>query len=81
MCMFGLIHLTIGDHWMEILSSKSIRYRLLLCCIIQFSQQLVGIQIITTFGYDILSILGMHSVGLGLSLAYISSLFGVVLGA
>ena len=41
---------------------------------IQLSQQMAGIQIVTTFGSDFLELLNMHSVLLGLSLAYMSAL-------
>ena len=70
----------LGESWLEILSSKTIRYRLFICCVIQLSQQMAGIQIVTTFGSDFLELLNMHSVLLGLSLAYISALMGTLLG-
>ena len=70
----------LGESWIEILSSKTIRYRLFICCTIQLLQQLVGIQLITTFGADFLELLNMHSILLGLSLAYISALMGTLLG-
>jgi hypothetical protein len=64
----------------EILSSKTIRYRLFVCCLLQLSNQMMGIQIITTFGSDILDILNMHSIVLGLTLAHLAALMGTIMG-
>lgn len=69
----------LGETWSDILLSKSILYRLMVCCTLQLCQQLVGIQIITTFGSSVLSLLEMHSIILGLSLAYIAALMGTIL--
>lgn len=70
----------LGESWVDILSSKTIRYRLFVCCVIQLSQQMAGIQIVTTFGSDFLELLNMHSILLGLSLAYTSAMMGTFLG-
>lgn len=70
----------LGESWTDILSSKTIRYRLFLCCVIQLSQQMMGINIITTFGSDFLRLMDVHSVFLGLSLAYVAAFLGTLLG-
>lgn len=70
----------LGESWIEILSSKTIRYRLVTACVLQFSHQLLGIEIITTFGSYLLGLLDMHSILLGLLLAYVSGLLGTILG-
>jgi MFS family permease len=70
----------IGDGWIDILSSQTIRYRLFLCCVLQLSQQLVGIGIITILGTDFLEILETQIVLWGLGVAYLSALLGTLLG-
>ena len=70
----------LGESWIDILSSKTIRFRLFICCVIQLSQQMMGINIITTFGSDFLKLMNVHSVLLGLSLSYIAAIMGVILG-
>ena len=70
----------LGETWIDILSSKTIRYRLFICCVIQLSQQMMGINIVTTFGTDFLQLLNVHSVLLGLSLAYVAAMMGTILG-
>jgi len=70
----------LGDSWIEILSSKAIRYRLFVACALQTSHQLLGYEIITTFGSSLLGLLDMHSVLLGLLLAAVSALLGALLG-
>jgi MFS transporter, SP family, major inositol transporter len=70
----------LGESWTDILSSKTIRYRLFVCCVMQLSQQMMGINIITTFGSDFLQLINVHSILLGLSLAYIAALLGTLLG-
>lgn len=69
----------LGESWMDILSSKAIRYRLIISCILQFSHQFLGIEIITTFGSYLLGLLDMHSIVLGLMLAYLAGLMGTLL--
>jgi len=70
----------LGEAWADILTSRSLNYRLMVSCVIQLCQEMVGIQVITTFGSTILSLLEMHSVILGLSLAYVAALMGTSLG-
>jgi MFS family permease len=70
----------LGESWTDILSSKTIRYRLFVCSVMQLSQQMMGINIITTFGSDFLQLINVHSILLGLSLAYIAALLGTLLG-
>lgn len=70
----------LGDSWGEILAHRSIRLRMLTACVMQAGQQLLGVQIVTTFGAAVLTSLGVHSVGLGLSLAYMAAVVGTVLG-
>ena len=70
----------LGESWVDILSSKTIRYRLFICSVIQLSQQLMGINIITTFGSEFLRLLNVHSVLLGLSLTYLAAFIGTLLG-
>jgi len=70
----------LGESWADILSSRSLNYRLMVSCVIQLCQEMVGIQVITTFGSTILSLLEMHSVILGLTLAYVAALMGTSLG-
>jgi hypothetical protein len=40
----------------------------------------MGIQVLTTYGSDILGILGIHSIDLGLGLSYISAVAGTLTG-
>jgi len=70
----------LGDSWLEILSSKAIRYRLFVACALQTSHQFLGFEILTTFGSSLLGLLDMHSVLLGLLLASVSALLGALLG-
>ena len=41
---------------------------------------MMGINIVTTFGTDFLRLLNVHSVLLGLSLAYVAAMMGTILG-
>jgi MFS family permease len=42
------------DSWIELFSNRSLRYRLLVCCfILPVSQQMVGLQIVTTYMYPL----------------------------
>ena len=66
----------LADGWIDILFNGSIAYRLLLCCLLQALQQIVGVQVITTLGASVLDTLGVHSTDLGLILALISSILG-----
>lgn len=57
----------LGDGWLDIfLHSRSGRLRLVICVFIQVAQQLIGVQVITIFGYTVLKNLGIHSIQLGL---------------
>ncbi len=62
-----------------LLHSASIRVRLLLSVVVQLMQQLVGIQIITVFGYDVLNSIGVHSILLGLFLSMLAGLLGAAM--
>jgi len=45
----------LGDGWGDLfIVSKSVRVRMLLCLFIQLQQQMVGVQVITVYGFDLL---------------------------
>ena len=69
----------LGDGWVDILQSSSIFYRMALAGFLQLSQQLVGIQLISTYSADILSSLSIHSTAIALVMAYVALLIGSVL--
>jgi hypothetical protein len=70
----------LGDGWSDMfLYSRSIRYRMGLSLFIQLVQQMVGIQIITVFGFSILKEVGVHSGLVGLFLSTFARLLGAIL--
>lgn len=69
----------LGDSWLELLFSKSIKLRALLTGIIQLAQQLVGIQIVTLFGYSLIKEIGVKSVEIAIFLVLLSGGLGSVM--
>lgn len=67
------------DGWLDAFSSASIRLRLFIAVTIQLMQQLVGIQIITIFGYVVLDNIGVHNVLMGLFLSVSVGMMGGLL--
>ncbi len=66
----------LGDSWLDIIQSRSIFYRFIITLLIQILSFLVGIQIVSSYAYELYVSLGMHSVILGLTLATIAGLGG-----
>lgn len=69
----------LGDSWIDILQSRSTLYQIYLCSLLQFSQQICGIQVISMYGIDLLSALGLHNTSVGLNLANLASLIGIII--
>lgn len=68
----------LGDSWLDILLTRSIRVRLFISLFIQLSQELVGIQIITVYGFVLLQKIGIHSILGGITLATICAGIGIL---
>ena len=66
----------LGDSWLDILQSRSIFYRFIITLLIQLLSFLIGIQIVSSYAYELYVSLGMHSVIMGLTLATIAGLGG-----
>eukprot|EP01038_Epipyxis_sp_PR26KG_P015490 gene15490-20905_t len=66
----------LGDSWVDLFYSRSIRIRIIISIFMQIIQQFVGIQIITEFGYDILQDIGVHSILTGLLLTMLAAILG-----
>jgi hypothetical protein len=79
-CIYIYIHAYIDINIRILQYVYTHTYRLFLCCVLQLSQQLVGIGIITILGTDFLEILETPIVLLGLGVAYLSALLGTLLG-
>eukprot|EP01040_Poterioochromonas_malhamensis_P004038 gene4038-4322_t len=69
----------LGDSWLEIILSKTIRIRLFITMLLQIIPQFIGIQMILFFGYEIMKEMNIQQIFMSILLIYISGLFGTMM--
>jgi hypothetical protein len=68
----------LGDSWLEIILSKTIRIRLFITILIQVIPQFLGIQFIHFFGYEIMKEMDIQSIFISIVLIFFSGFIGTI---